>query len=1473
MICALLIAMSISGQFRNTYSDSFSDDHISLVKKHDSWGYVQASTSALASRDIHLMKFDQVGNVMLDVTFGSVTIDEYALDVCLGNNNTYLVCGYENIGGLDLGFVMSVDSSFNFLNKVYIQVAANNKHTPALKIINSAYYEQNNPGNYWPGDPSQGYLVVGFEAVGYGATQSKSAYAIKLTNALTIQWARKFDSPIGAGVNDWDMCSNANWMWIGAFGYLIGGSGTSPSGEQAGMATMLNLNGTVLWSQLYSDNNVAGSWCVASDGAYDDAEFELYQLVNFSQTQGGGIIAFNQFTGAINMSRTRYFVSPINDYYAYEFGSSCASQDIFISGYGHNQISGTTQGIFPYVLLYNKNTPQVSTFGPHYSYPTQSINYNPTGSIFSTFSTTEQPRIYYPKHWASRTVNVWSVAGFEDQGLDDECNLIHPYFDGKDSCAFIDPQIQAVPMNIFTHPLNNVSTTYNLPSAASVPTPQTASVFSCCPVTAIFTYSVGTSCNYTFVASGAPGFCSNFTIRDISNNIIATSATTTFNYTFTLNGTYTVCFADCAGSAAAFCRKETCQTIVVNCVTPCGTMDADFTFTIIGCTVNVSDLTPEGNPFGCESWTFGMIASVLAGDFTTFTFPSSGTYTICHTDCCMDGSGMVYYNTVCKTVTVVCNPPCCLPTNWTMTGFNCCRTFTPFFASGSCPGVQYFWSFGDGNTSWNQNPTHCYLGSGMYQVTLTAWCSKMNMITITMTIIVKCALPPPPPCCTGTSKIAYSNNGLLLNTQDASTFTSDVTPCCHVWSWGDGTSSSSVDGSHYYTTPGTYEVAHTVTFNSSSGSSMSHTATQSITVNLTPPCMCAPDHVIAFAGAPVLCSSTGNSTSLHVVDYEGESNMAYQWMHATVSGGPYAVLDGAAGLQTWIDDLSGPSYFVCRCTCLTTGSSYVSDEVSITDAHFDASSTITQSNICVGGSSTIAISAAGASAFVWQPNVTTSSSVTVSPTITTEYSVLVLNPAGCGALIERTVVVDNCVVPINDSPAAATSVSYSSNMNYPNCYPILGDNTYSSDSPESSVFAGTDTWYKIVAQSSAVSITLNSTTSDDVIELYQKIGSNYILMAGGAENVASGSADFERLNYQGLVLGNTYFVSVGSVSGTGGPYSLCIQYLLPSGCAYTTPASGFSLCGNYKSIYRGSASSGVTYDFNFTGVGGGAPPVTTSVTGTNGLIGLSHAALALRYGGVYNARVDVRYTLQDGAGLNEVVLVAGSISSTNCSGVAIATQPSIVVRANQRCPASLLRSHYLIGSPTAGNSNACGAINYTFEFLQVTSCVDNTPIAVLPIEFNTPFSSPYLLLGVLPNLSNQGAWRVRIRPNFSYGQGVYGPAHTIRVSGTSASVLLPDEQFEMEGERISIVNPMTTIYPNPNPGTFLNVSLVDIPQGDMLVQVCDQTGREVYTNRYTTEGKLQTTMVFSEVLSSGLYIIRFMVNDVLITEKFIVQKN
>jgi hypothetical protein len=243
--------------------------------------------------------------------------------------------------------------------------------------------------------------------------------------------------------------------------------------------------------------------------------------------------------------------------------------------------------------------------------------------------------------------------------------------------------------------------------------------------------------------------------------------------------------------------------------------------------------------------------------------------------------------------------------------------------------------------------------------------------------------------------------------------------------------------------------------------------------------------------------------------------------------------------------------------------------------------------------------------------------------------------------------------------------------------------------------------------------------------------------------------------------------------------------------------------------------------------------------------------------------------LLNSASAAEPIDVLGS-SGGNCSNVVIRVQPNTEVRASQRCNSSLLRSNWLVGNAVAGEPKACGVQNYTFEFTQVVSCADGTSVSVLPSTYTTTGNTPYLQLGALPNLGNVGAWNVRIRPNFAYGSGIYGPMHRIQVAGTAASGELEYELVDME--KATDVDATTAmVYPNPSNGEFVNVSLSNLEKGQLQVRVLDAAGRSVTTRTYVVEGSLNTTLTFDEQLSAGVYMIEMINAGRAQTQRLVVQ--
>jgi len=177
---------------------------------------------------------------------------------------------------------------------------------------------------------------------------------------------------------------------------------------------------------------------------------------------------------------------------------------------------------------------------------------------------------------------------------------------------------------------------------------------------------------------------------------------------------------------------------------------------------------------------------------------------------------------------------------------------------------------------------------------------------------------------------------------------------------------------------------------------------------------------------------------------------------------------------------------------------------------------------------------------------------------------------------------------------------------------------------------GEDKWYQFVATTEGVSILVNSTQNDILIELQTAAGT---LVA--QENAVAGLGT-EILNFYGLTAGQVYKVGIRNYdSSLGiGTFSACVRMLKRGGCDYGP--GPYSLCQYFKAAWAGSGSQ---YRFTFTGTSGVANGNVYTKTQATDICVLSTVTPTLPYGSSYNVLITNIYTLQDGAGNNEVLEV------------------------------------------------------------------------------------------------------------------------------------------------------------------------------------------------------------------------------------------
>ena len=159
--------------------------------------------------------------------------------------------------------------------------------------------------------------------------------------------------------------------------------------------------------------------------------------------------------------------------------------------------------------------------------------------------------------------------------------------------------------------------------------------------------------------------------------------------------------------------------------------------------------------------------------------------------------------------------------------------------------------------------------------------------------------------------------------------------------------------------------------------------------------------VFTNAVAPTITSSSSatldcNTTSANIIATTTTSPVSYTWTGAGIVSGATtttAVINQPGTYTVVVTDLSN--------SCSTTSIVTVSQDISVPSITITASSTV----ICSGGSATM--TATGANSYNWSPGGQTTNTVSVSPTNTTNYTIMGTGLNGCSNSLNQTIVVNS----------------------------------------------------------------------------------------------------------------------------------------------------------------------------------------------------------------------------------------------------------------------------------------------------------------------------------------------------------------------------------------------------------------------------------------------------------------------------------
>jgi parallel beta-helix repeat protein len=201
---------------------------------------------------------------------------------------------------------------------------------------------------------------------------------------------------------------------------------------------------------------------------------------------------------------------------------------------------------------------------------------------------------------------------------------------------------------------------------------------------------------------------------------------------------------------------------------------------------------------------------------TTRSYPSTGTYTVNLQ--VKDNVGGTDTDTATAYVTIESGAVPTADVNGPYTGYvNYSITFSSSGSNGGSGGTitSYYWTFGDGDVSSQQNPSHTYTSAGSFTVTFKVTNNFGQTNTDTTSATIRELSPDEilPVADAGGPYTGIVGTPITFNGSGSTD--ADGTIVSYIWNFGDSTTGTGVSPTHTYTIAGNYTVILTVTDNES----------------------------------------------------------------------------------------------------------------------------------------------------------------------------------------------------------------------------------------------------------------------------------------------------------------------------------------------------------------------------------------------------------------------------------------------------------------------------------------------------------------------------------------------------------------------------------------------------------------------------------------------------------------------------------
>ncbi|OFY67199.1 MAG: hypothetical protein A3H98_01130, partial [Bacteroidetes bacterium RIFCSPLOWO2_02_FULL_36_8] len=278
-------------------------------------------------------------------------------------------------------------------------------------------------------------------------------------------------------------------------------------------------------------------------------------------------------------------------------------------------------------------------------------------------------------------------------------------------------------------------------------------------------------------------------------------------------GNYIVCLTIFGDNGIVKCKDRICVTIKTDYKqTPCA-LYPGFNYTNNNNLYWFKDASFAGTGTTITGWfwSFGNgYTSTLQNPSHTYLKP--GYYKVCLT-IYGENCGQKCSKQICYTIFVkgpIYN--CIVTANFNFKGIGYTKQFAEVsFLSAGTTITGWYWNFGDGTSSTNQNPIHTFPANGIYNVCLTVYAVNGNQVCKN-TVCRKVYVYGKSNYCGSEADLKYSHKDkMTVDFMDESMVSENRKIISYEWDFGDGTKSNAKNNEHTYQHEGKYEVCLTIT--------------------------------------------------------------------------------------------------------------------------------------------------------------------------------------------------------------------------------------------------------------------------------------------------------------------------------------------------------------------------------------------------------------------------------------------------------------------------------------------------------------------------------------------------------------------------------------------------------------------------------------------------------------------------------------